>query len=175
MTTQQQCFLKGCSRCEWRWDERVGGSTFFERPRDIFQFTFKRRSTQGGSYGEKGFLLLRIVKNLELCSYKLEGHLGEDGGRGAVKSTPCINNMREHVVQKLSLFIFTLIQLFALTKERSCRCHLSTIILMIRYNTAKGKKIFSGQNDHMIEERRWTEDHSHSLTSAHLDLLLLLS
>ena len=42
---------------------------------------------------------------------------------------------------------------------------------MIRYNTAKGKKIFSGQNDHMIEERRWTEDHSHSLTSAHFDLL----
>ena len=62
-------FLKGCSRCEWRWDERGGGSTFFERPRDIFQFTFKRRSTQGGSYGEKGFLLLRIVKNLELCIY----------------------------------------------------------------------------------------------------------
>ena len=116
MTTQQQCFLKGCSRCEWRRDERGGGSTFFERPRDIFQFTFKRRSTQGGSYGEKGFLLLRIVKNLELCSYKLEGHL-----------------------------IF----------------FLSKIILMIRYNTGKGKNIYSGQSDHMFAKQRWTEDHSH--------------
>ena len=59
------------------------------------------------------------MKNLELCSYKLEGHLGEEGGGGgSVKSTPCISNMREHVVQKLSLFIFTLIQLFALTKGR---------------------------------------------------------